>query len=197
MRYIAFVIVSLSLAALAAGCGQSGPAPDKGLEFSAVLVSEEGGGKTENRISFRPDMQRVDMMEPGSGTIIIRMDKGVSWTLMPAMRLYLEVPVAPQNKNPLVYCPDKVLRWEKLGEETVEGHPAIKERLLFRNKGGDEMEIYRWFATDIRWPIKAQAIDGKWGLYYRDIRPGKQDPSLFELPQGYRCLAGRKRANMH
>ena len=185
-----FRLVILMLAAVSAaslgGCGKKGPKAAGDVEFSARMTDVEDGATTRYAINFTRDSQRLTVLPEGSGgVVIIRHDSGVVWALMPSMTMYLEMPEKPENKNPLVYEPDEISRWQKLGEETVDGHPAIKEKLTFRNKGDDEKTIYRWFAKDIGWPVKAEAADGSWSTSFTDIHLERQDPSLFEPPRAY------------
>ena len=191
-----FFIALLTTAVIAAvalpGCSK-GPTPSKDVEFSARMTIEEGGSSTDYLVNFTREKQRVEAVVDGhaAGTVIIRLDKGRSWALMPAMKVFLETEVRPENKNPLVYEPDSIIEFERLGDETVDGHPAEKERMVIQNKGGGKVSMYRWFATDMAWPIKAEATDGSWRLYYSDIRLGKQDPALFEPPAGFKLMPKR------
>ena len=191
-KNIAAAFAAVALAALvASGCAKKPPEQSKDLEFKATLMIEDGGGKIEHTVYFDGDKQRVEMVSPGSGVFILREDKGVIWTLMPAMKIFLEGPLSAEHKNPLFFKPDEIKDYEIVGEETVDGHPAVKERLKMHNAGGAEIDIYRWFATDIKWPVRAEEAGGAWKLYFRDIRLKRNDPALFEIPEGYRKIAKR------
>lgn len=193
-RRMGVIVLSLLIAAFVfAGCGRSSPpAPAGELEFTAVFEMDSAGSKVVNKINFTRDMQRIEVVNSRMGASIVRLDKGVVWYLMPSMGVYVQVPVRPENKNPLTYLPDTVEKWEKVGEETIDGHPTIKEKMVIKNKGSNSsMAFYRWFATDIRWPIKAEDEKGVWTLAYKEIHTGKQDPALFELPAGYRRMGNR------
>jgi len=180
----------LLVAAFAGGCKSKGPAPSKDLQFSAQMVVEEGGTTANYKVNFTRQRQRVEMSmdEHGSGAIIIRPDKGVVWVLMPSMKTFVQTEIKPENKNPLVYYPDEVLDWKRIGNETVDGHPVVKDVMTIHNKGDKEITLYRWFATDLGWPIKAEAVDGSWVITYKDIKTGPQDPQLFEPPSGYKMM---------
>jgi outer membrane lipoprotein-sorting protein len=185
------IVIALLLAALfSGGCRSKGPKSSKDVQFSARMVVEESGATTSYAVNFTRQKQRVEMQmdEHGAGAIIMRPDKGVVWVLMPAMNTFVQTEIKPENKNPLVYEPDYVLDWLRVGNETIDGHPVVKDKLTIHNKGDKEMAYYRWFATDLGWPIRAQALDGSWLIYYKDIKTGPQDPSLFEPPSGYRMM---------
>lgn len=190
--YALACIFTLSIA-LSSGCAKKQPAPSGDLAFTGVLVMEaEGAEPVRYAVHFTRNMQRMDMLAPGSGTAIVRVDKGVVWLLMEDKKLFIELPVRPQNKNPLTCMPDKVIKYEQVGEETIDGHPTLKEHMVIQNEGDEERDIYRWFATDIGWPVRAESVDGKWKLRLEEIVKGPQEPGLFEIPQGYNMIMGRK-----
>ena len=156
-------------------------------DFSARMESEANGMKTKGRMFFASDRQRVEMDEGGQGggaVMIVRMDKKVIWMLMVDDKQYMEMPVTAQRQA-VAPDPDKVIKRKKLGSETVDGHPCTKEQVTVKGADGMDEEFYWWFATDIKWPIKTAAVDGSWSQTYREIKFGRQDPALFELPKGY------------
>lgn len=192
IRWSLLLIIAAFAAAVAvSGCSGSAPEPGADVQFKATLVIGGPEGSDEYLVNFTRDRQRVELV-PGGATVILRLDRGVTWTLMRDSRLFLERPIEPGNKNPLVYQPDEMDGYEKLGEETVDGHPVIKERFVMKNAGDEPKEVYRWFATDVGWPLKAQAVDGSWALEYRDVEVMPQDPGLFEVPEGYSSIAGQQ-----
>jgi len=190
MKKTAIALSIILTAVCLAGCARKQPAPASNIQFSALIVVQEMGVVEQNRVYFTRDRQRVDILKPDKGisAIIVRFDKGVAWVLVPTAKKYLESPLRPQNRNPLAYYPDRIISWTSLGDTTIDGHPAMKEALTYKNGGDPEMTITRWFATDINWPVRAEAIDGSWKMYYKDIKVGAQDPSLFEVPAGYTMI---------
>jgi hypothetical protein len=38
-------------------------------------------------------------------------------------------------------------------------------------------------------PLKTASVNGDWWFEYKNIRTGRQDPALFELPAGYKKFA--------
>lgn len=189
-----FVAMLITVLALVAGCAPKPPAPAPDISFSAIFTIESAeDAKPQNfQVSFTRDMQRLDMLSPETGTTIVRVDKGVVWSIIPDMKMAIEMPIRPENNNPLFHNPDRILKYEVLGEETMGGHPVIKERLEMQNEGGDVKAIYRWFAKDIGWPLRAEAVDGSWKLSFDGLRTGPQDPALFELPAGVNMISARK-----
>jgi hypothetical protein len=167
-------------------------ASPSGPEFSAVIEAETAGSVTKSRIYLAKDRQRLEVTDPGTGVdavMIIRLDRKVAWTLIPSMKAYMEAPVKRQEVNPIMRENDVVGR-ERIGPDTVDGHPAVKEKVTVKNEDGTKSELYYWEASDIGFPIRVAAVDGSWTYTYREVRQGKQAPSLFEVPEGYRRMAG-------
>ncbi|MBI5189279.1 MAG: hypothetical protein HZA22_01195 [Nitrospirae bacterium] len=185
------VLVALAVVIVVSGCKGNAPEPSRDVQFKARLVMGSPEGADESVVNFTRDRQRV-VVGAGGTVVIVRMDKEVSWVLMPTRSLYLERLLEPGNKNPLIYQPDQIDKYERLGDENLDGHPVIKERFVMTNAGSEPMEIYRWFATDIGWPVKAEAVDGSWTLEFKDLVAGPQDPALFEVPQGYSKIQGQQ-----
>jgi hypothetical protein len=177
--YLLIVLLLPSLPAAAAG---------KQPEFSATLSIKEGGVTTDTRMHYTKNKQRMEMSDPslgGKSVVITRLDKSVVWVLLPAEKVYMETPIAQQKSNPLGLDPDSIIKRERIGKGTVDGHPCIKEKVTVKEADGSTESMYYWEATDIGWPVKAEALDGSWSYTYKNIKTGKQDPSLFEVPKGY------------
>jgi hypothetical protein len=195
-KFFAVLCTLLISTAILQGCADKQPAPSKDVSFSGKFVMEYGPGPGESDthiIHFTRPMQRLEMTSPGGGVTIVREDLGIVWSVMPDKKMFIELPIRPENKNPLFHEPDHVLKYELVGKDTVDGHPVLKEHMVMRNEGDDtERDFYRWFATDIGWPIRAESVDGKWKLYFTDLVPGPQDPNLFEIPMDYNMIMSRK-----
>jgi len=162
----------------------------KDAEFSATLVMESGGTTSTGKTYFTKIKQRTDINDAQSGQdaiAIIRLDKKVMWSLIPAEKIYMEMPINQQQTNPLT-GDENVVKRERIGKEKVDGHPSIKEKVTVKDQDGTTTQMYWWQATDIGWPIKAEAIDGSWSYTYKDIKMGRQDPALFDVPKDYQKM---------
>ena len=162
-------------------------------EFSATIVMTIDGNTSNAKIFYTPKKQRIEMRDPSSdekSIIITRLDKEVVWMLMTSEDMYTEISLDNEKKNPLVDEPDNIVKREHIGKGTVDGHPAIKEKITFRQDDGKKDSLYSWTATDLGWQVKAEALDGSWSYTYKDIHRGTQDPELFEVPKGYKRISG-------
>jgi hypothetical protein len=177
--YLLFALLLPAMTAFAAG---------KQPEFSATLMINEGGVKTDARMHYSKDKQRMEMQDEslgGKSVVITRLDRKLIWVLLPAQKMYMETPISQQKSNPLGLDPDSITKRERIGKETLDGHPCVKEKVTTKEADGSTESMYYWEATDLGWPIKAEAIDGSWSYTYKAIKTGRQDPSLFEVPKGY------------
>lgn len=179
-----YLLVILFLPALTAAAKEQ-------PEFSATLVIREGGLTQHARMHYSRNKQRMEMQNEdlgGKSVVITRLDKGLVWVLLPSEKMYMETPISQRKSNPLGMDPDTVVKRQRIGKDTVDGHPCIKEKVTVKDAGGGNESMYYWEAQDIGWPVKAEALDGSWSYTYKDIKVGRQDPSLFEVPKGYSKL---------
>lgn len=183
---IAAALITLSsLPAMAAAVQPS--------EFSATIIMKNDGSTSNAHLFYTPKKIRMEMRDQGSddkSIIITRLDKEVVWMLMTSEEMYMEMSLDNEKQNPLIQGPGDIIKRERIGKDTIDGHPTIKEKVTFRKDDGKKDSIYSWTATDLGWPVKAEAIDGSWSYTFKDIKKGRQDPELFEVPKGYKRVSG-------
>jgi hypothetical protein len=160
-----------------------GPAFAEG--FSADIVSKSQGTVFQGRIYSTKDKTR---METPQAITITRMDKKIMWMLMPDQKMYMEMPLQPQN---IVASDEKMpgeIERRTLGTEQVGGKLTTKYKIVYAPEGSPQMAILAWIANDLKFPVKTAAEDGSWVLEYKNINTASPDDSLFELPAGYQKL---------
>ena len=82
-----------------------------------------------------------------------------------------------------------------IGVETVDGHPCHVEDLLIHRPKGSEVPHFRLSeADDLQgFPIKIENRREHaypWVIHYKDVRIGRQDPTLFVVPIKCQTMAG-------
>jgi hypothetical protein len=137
-----------------------------------------------------PDLLGVD-----HSILIWRPDRNTSYRIFPSRKGYFEEPglIKPGEKYvppaPLPLISDK-----PLAEETIDGHPCRKYlRTYVPAEGAKQYEITVWEAKDLgNFCIQMQYPDEPLfcqrcviTMLFRRIS-FKPDPSLFEVPKGYR-----------
>jgi len=182
------LFVLAAATAFMSGCGDRPPKTNDDVQFSATLVSESGGETLQYNVYFSHGNVRLDMTSPETGEAILRKDRGTLLTLMPSKKLFIELPIRAENKMPLLYTPDRITKYKKLGDENIDGRAVVKERVVIKNEGDNPKEFFRWFDPAMGRPVMAEDINGAWKLELKDIKTGPQDPGLFEAPSGFTAI---------
>jgi len=182
-------------------------APKFGAEYSAdaVVTTIAGGSvvtRMESKIFNSTDATRTEMDMPlGMGgdaptismVFIDRRDLGVSWQLYPGSGKYIETKIdtdpadgmTTMNMHDIMYSNDYTL--EKAGTETVNGYNCDKYILNPATEGLPNMTI--WSAKKLDGVIVKTLVESPDGTSMTNelfnVKAGKPDASLFELPAGY------------
>lgn len=163
------------------------------LSYSALEKMETGIMTITTRIYVSGKKQRRETQSGAGKSIqIIRPDKGALWMLMPSQRMYMAMSMDGQgspknNKSSQLDIMEK----KKVGEETINGMKTTKYKIIARNADGSKFGGFVW-VTKNGLTVKMDAISKSEGRKVRirrtlsDIKLGRQDPSLFEVPAGYR-----------
>ncbi len=169
-------------------------------EFSGDLVITAPGHVVKAKLYIKdPYIYRLEMSEESGGMIFIRPAeaRGKIWMLDPAKKQYKILSWPQKHKDPLEAWTD--IQYDMKGgntaKETIHGHPcAVSE---FKYPGTDKVALKMWYAEDIKYTIKRVAdakimmenksqpkiIKGTFEIL--NIKTGKLDDTLFEVPAGY------------
>lgn len=153
-------------------------------EFSADMVSRDGKEIVTARIAVAGDKVRMEMPE---SIMIIRMDKNISWILIPADKMYMEQPVNMSSAPKVAKEFDNETERVAMGTETIDGAPAEKFKVTYTEKG-KPVSVYQWLRNG-QFPVKVEAVDGSWGFEYKNLKTGPQSTNLFEPPADYEKFA--------
>ncbi|MFA5098087.1 MAG: DUF4412 domain-containing protein [Candidatus Margulisiibacteriota bacterium] len=159
------------------------------LEFSAdQVVKMKGMAPVTGKLNFSDNKWRSESKFMGKHTVsIIRADKKVSWTLMPDQKSYMENKLDPaQAAASGKEVPGEVKR-EKVGREKISGMDCDKYKITYKNAGGTSV-LFLWMSKD-GIPMKSASQDGSWSSEMKNVKVGRQAPSLFELPAGYKKMS--------
>jgi hypothetical protein len=212
-----FCVGAFSIDASAQMKGASGPkfnASTNALfgdhqQFSADLEFHSGTGKKNETVMFgkmslcngrsrfemnmadtkSPDMSKDDiesMKEMGMDRMvnIYEIDKNVVLLVYPGLKSYTEMQ-APQGAPSSNDCKTEIT---KLGEETIDGHSCIKNKVVVTTPDGKKTESTVWNAVDLKgFPVRIESLDSgtKVVMLYKNISFATPDKSLFEAPAGY------------
>jgi len=112
--------------------------------------------------------------------------------VMPAEKMYMESSIAKtKSKDDLSgYKIEQTV----IGPETVNGVSATKSKIIMTGPKGEKMGGFMWTTKEnIVVKMDAIAIDKKQKHRFKseltNLKVGKQDPKLFEVPAGYEKMS--------
>ena len=158
--------------------------------FSADQVRTMNNKTTTGKIYFTPNAARIEGVDPkGNPAIqIMRFDQKVMWNVVPAQKMYIEMPGASLSDWASWADTEDVQR-ESLGMEQVGEYHCEKFRVHVKVMGQMTTSL-EWDAKELDGlPVKSQDEKGKWSTEYKNVQLGPQDPSLFEIPAGYQKMS--------
>jgi hypothetical protein len=174
----------LASALLLPAMSVAAPPPEPKVEYSADSTMETEGGMTmKSRIYSAPGKQRIEMGGADGNVSIMRRDKKVMWQLMGDM--YMEMPMS-QSQDPH----DMDVQMTTVGEETVNGIKTTKSKVIATKKDGSKFGGFFWTTKDgitVKMDLLSKEGDKKMRMSQEltNLKVGKQDPKLFEIPPGY------------
>jgi hypothetical protein len=147
------------------------------VQTSQVLGEQGVPGSAESLKRLGMERQ-VHLIQPEDQTIYL---------LYPGLKGYIEVPF-PRNERGLK--PEQIqVQKQKAGEETVAGHPCIKNEVTLTHPNGVERHALVWQATDLaQFPIRIELEHrgAALQLNYRKITFRRPDREQFRVPSGYK-----------
>ena len=188
---IFLIAATMTLAGVAQAAS---PAPPQ-AEYSADTVIETAEMSMKGRVHYTPTRERREMVMGSGGDkmiSIMRQDKKLTWTLMPSEKMYMETKNAESKaKDDLS---DYKIEQTVVGQETVNGVSTTKSKIVMTGTKGEKMGGFMWTTKEnIVVKIDAIAMDKKQKHRYKteltNLKVGKQDPKLFEVPAGYQKMS--------
>jgi len=174
-----------------------------------VKMLDKGGTETmtmpmtfsmlEGKIRADIDMARVkskDMPPEAAASLkqmgmdkmvsIVRPDKKLTIIIYPALKSYAEVPMSKEDAADL----DKkyTLQSSKMGNETIDGHPCEKNKVVVTGENGQKHEAVVWNATDLKkFPVQMQMNqqDANVIMRYNNVQLARPNSTQFEAPTGF------------
>lgn len=159
-------------------------------EFSADMTTTDAKGKVATGKIFIKGYQKIRQeisAEGQTSVTILRLDKKVSWTLMPENQ-YLEVAMPFDTQHP----EDSGIEYEttEIGNETINGYDCKVTQYTYKQKKYGI--LIQWVSTKLNFAIKSQSKNAKGKvtntIEYTNIKTSAQPDSLFEIPSGYQKM---------
>jgi Domain of unknown function (DUF4412) len=132
-------------------------------------------------------LESMKKMGMGQAVSIARQDQKLVYLIYPGLKAYAKMPIgAGESATSAEPKIDKT----KLGEETVDGHPCVKNRVSLTADNGEKHEAILWNATDMKdFPLEIQSTEqGMTALmHFKNINFAKPDAALFEPPAEFKA----------
>ena len=184
----------IGLAALLLTAGAAAQHQSATVEYSADTSLEHAEGAMKGKVYSAPGKERREM-KAGAETVvsIMRTDKKITWMLMPEQKMYMEMKqnaAAPGKDDLSAYKIEQTV----VGKETMNGVETTKSKIIMTGQDGSKMGGFMWMSKDnIMVKMDAVAIDkgskNRFKSELTNIKIGKQDPALFEIPPGYQKMS--------
>lgn len=126
----------------------------------------------------------------GEFVILTAPEKKLTYLIYPGLQAYAETPLR-DDQNPELAKSAKV-ETTRIGEETLAGHPCIKNRIVVTDEQGKTQEATVWNATDLRnFPVAIEATDkgNQVTLFFSNVRFGPPPANAFQLPRDLKRYA--------
>ncbi len=142
------------------------------------------------------EMAMADDMGFGQMVVLVLPEKKLSYMIFPGLKSYCEIP--PSAATLSASKPAKVETTD-LGEEKIDSHPCVKQKVVITSESGEVEEMLQWAAHDLKgFPIQTQMPNGKDTVTttFRDVKFNKPDAALFELPADFKRYANMQEMMM-
>lgn len=159
------------------------------VEYSADSVMQNEEGTIEQHVYVTPAKERREMLTgEGDGAIqIFRFDSKVLWLLMPSQNMYMEHSMEKnKDKDPSQWDFQETV----MGEEVLNGMKVTKYKTIATSTDGKKYGGFSW-RTKEGISIKSDLLykegneKNRMMTELKNVKIGKQDPKLFEVPEGF------------
>ncbi len=189
------VVLSLTISALFPLVSYAGQFPVPTVEYSADSRMETGGMAMDQKLFMTRDKQRIEMKNPQAGMdsiMISRLDKKVAWNLIPAQKAYTEVNLQESEKQ----SGDMRSCSADFSGGTSDAVNGITARKSHGSVVCPEISYEGdfWITAEgimVKMDVTGKSKDGTTGNFrmtLSNLKLGRQDPALFEIPDGYRSM---------
>lgn len=171
----------------------AGAAQQSTAEYSADSYMETSDGVMEGTVNVAPGKERREYLMDGEKSIMImRHDKKVAWMLMPEDEMYTEMKLSKGGRKDDLSA--YKIEQTKVGPETVNGIKTTKSKVIMTGPKGDKFGGF-WWTTKEGIVVKMDTVSVTKGgkdrlkIELKNLKIGKQKPSIFEIPAGYSNMA--------
>lgn len=166
-------------------------------EYSADQIMETEGNTITMKVYVARDKERSEMDMGGKAmATIVRQDKKVRWQLITFQKMYMESSIDARGQQMGgADLSQYNIEQTKVGDETIDGVETTKSKIIMSPPDGSKFGGFMW-TTKEGIMVKLDAITVSDGekrrikIQLKNLKIGKVDPALFELPDGYMKMPG-------
>lgn len=155
-----------------------------------VVLDKNNAVTSTGKMYSNGEMFRMEMASPqGEGTMVMvfRKDLHKHWIMLPDQKKYCEKPFDADEFQRVFRVSVEAENETLLGEETVSGYVCTKKEVVstvkvmgFKRKSATTV----WLSDKLGMAVRTRDSGGA-GSELRNIKEGKVDAALFEVPKGY------------
>jgi outer membrane lipoprotein-sorting protein len=187
--FAAALVISVASAGAVRAAGLAEPK----VEYTADQVAGAENQTVKSKVYHAPGKQRMDMEEGGGKQfIIMRADRKLFWIVMPEMNMYMETSLekGKKDRRDLTDCS---FSQKAAGKETINGIDATKSEIEVSCPDKSEYSGAMWTSKEgimvkMDAAAKGKGSNGRFRMELKNLKIGKQDPQLFEVPPGYQLI---------
>jgi hypothetical protein len=163
----------------------SAQTPDS-LKFPTQCSVEQtvttSGASHKTKLFMDGEKMRMEINAQGMDMIsIVRKDKKLVYTLMPAQKMYMEIPFNQESVKEVWKDPEA--KFVAVGTENIKNQACTKYKLTLKAD-----EYFLWVNPTTKLPVRQSSADGKTVIDWDSFKPGPQAADLFELPADYKKM---------
>jgi hypothetical protein len=162
------------------------------VEYSADSELETAEVAMKGHVNYTPMRERREMVTDGGDKMItiMRHDKKLAWMLMPSEKMYMETDIGQAGGKDKTDPSQYQIEQTVIGPDTVNGVKTTKSKIIMTGPKGEKMGGFMWLTKEnIMVKMDAIAIDKQQKMRFKteltNLKIGKQDATLFEVPEGY------------
>lgn len=172
----------------------AGTMPQASVDYSADSIMEAQGMAINSRIYHSRNKDRMEMNTSGMNSIVInRMDKKLTWMLMPEQKMYTEMDIKEGKKNSKDIS-DCQVDFKSQGSETVNGFKTTKNKVTMVCPDNLTYTGHMWVTKEsilMKMDAVATTDNGEvaFKMELKNLKIARQNPKLFEIPAGYEKMS--------
>ncbi|RLJ21584.1 hypothetical protein DJ030_03830 [bacterium endosymbiont of Escarpia laminata] len=154
-------------------------------EWTADFVKTDGQMRDVSKVYIKGDKRREEMTHRGQTESIVLFNPGSHQiiTLMPSERMFMEIPMSPDQEMFSKGPGSDLASGKPLGTEKISGYLCDKY-----HQESAEGAVTVWVSRKLQYPIRIEVMDldgGKSVMTYENIQEKSLPDSLFSVPAGY------------